>query len=671
MTRRLFISILFAFVVVAGRSQVKSGLDLCLRDDTTGEWLIGLFDDYAIYDCDYWEYAKVDKNQVVLTKNEQYKEIQLRKNATVIDGKKYKTSVLTTSFMPDYPTKDETAWTNNLRAEEGCFTLRVCIRTTKENVGFLSFINRLINGKQIVEYSKIDERGRFDVKMPVCGPTVMGIRNEFEQSLEHFFSGRLAVENGDTLLLYIDDDSSSSPYSTAPVRQGSKRIYLMGGKYARFNNELLGGDFHPDFVVTDKLTMDSTITQQRHRLEVCQTRIDSLYAARPNLSRRFRTYYQDDIQSQFAYPMLLKCCWPASGENQGELLRKTDGQLNSLHWMRSEVPLMCRDGFTTNIGYYISTMTDIRSKAMTDPDVFLLQLYKEGKVRLTDEEIRKVKDFQDLRARKSGDELLNKAFKTDIIPILGKPLIAQYWDWEQSEQNVPLEINVLNSLDLDDVTREILKTQTFMKDIDGKSHVASPCVLELAHQEIRHPLLIQAIDEANQRIKDFLEEHQRKQTVVATAGEGNPILQRVSEEDLLGITDGQALFERIIAPFRGYVIYVDFWGTWCGPCRTDLEKVPNLKKMLEGMPVVFLYFCNNTPEEARRIYISQNHLESGNAVHYNLPQELEYAIEQYMEVSGFPSYRLVDASGQLMPGSAPRPSNPSAVVGAIEQLLNW
>jgi hypothetical protein len=36
---------------------VRAGLDLCLRDEVTGEWLIGLFDDYAIYDCEYWEYA--------------------------------------------------------------------------------------------------------------------------------------------------------------------------------------------------------------------------------------------------------------------------------------------------------------------------------------------------------------------------------------------------------------------------------------------------------------------------------------------------------------------------------------------------------------------------------------------------------------------------------------
>jgi len=207
-----------------------------------------------------------------------------------------------------------------------------------------------------------------------------------------------------------------------------------------------------------------------------------------------------------------------------------------------------------------------------------------------------------------------------------------------------------------------------MKDIDGKSHVASPRVLDLAHQEVNHPLLLQSIDNANQRIKDFLEESQKKQMVIAPK-DGTPASLRVSDEELKGITDGQQLFEHIIKPFKGYVIYVDVWGTWCGPCRGQMEHVPALKKMLEGKPVVYLYFCNNSPEDSWRTFIIQKHLDTDNAVHYNLPREQENAIERYLEVSGFPTYRLVDTKGRLMPGAAPWPSNISSVVAAIEQLL--
>ena len=69
MNKQTIITILLALVAMTGQAQVKSSLDLCLRDEVTGEWLIGLFDDYAIYDCNYWDYAEVGKGRVVLTKD--------------------------------------------------------------------------------------------------------------------------------------------------------------------------------------------------------------------------------------------------------------------------------------------------------------------------------------------------------------------------------------------------------------------------------------------------------------------------------------------------------------------------------------------------------------------------------------------------------------------------
>lgn len=632
---------------------MKSGLDLCLRDKATGEWLIGLFDEYAIYDCAYWDYAEVNKDRLVLTRDNQRKEVRLKKNAITIDGVKHRTTELTSKHLPDYPAKDEVKWPGGIDAEEDSVTLRVCVNTAKRETEFTSFIVNLFNDKHVSVLTRADSLGRFDVKLSVNGSAVTGLFSDRRHPLEHSFWHLLAVEGGDTLLLYIDDIND--------------RIFVMGGRYARFNNELIGGDFQPEFVTTDQLPIDSTIAEQRRHLAVCRERMDSLYAARPNLSRRFRTYYQDYVQNSFVYPMLQKCCWPGAGESRSELLQKTEAALGPSEWMRSEVPLMCRYEFGLNIGYYLGAQTALRHPGVTDPSDFIMQLYRENKAHLSDDEVKKVKAFQDLRANRSVDADLNGPFRSDIVPILGKPLIEQYWDWENSEKDVPLEISIINSLDMDDASREILKTQTFVKNIDGKSHVASPRVLELAHQEVHHPRLIRAIDDANQRIKDFLEESQRRQTVAPK--EGTPASLRVPDEDLKGITDGKALFERIIAPFRGSVIYVDVWGTWCGPCRGQMEHVPALKKALEGKPVVYLYFCNNSPEETWRTFITQKHLDTDNAVHYNLSREQESAIERYLEVSGFPTYRFVNPAGQLLLGNAAAPSNLSSVVATVEMLL--
>ena len=78
MKRQLSI-IIMLLMTVAGWGQQKSGLDLCLRDKETGEWLIGLFDDFAVYDCEYWNYAEVGDKRIVLTMDGKQKEIKLKK----------------------------------------------------------------------------------------------------------------------------------------------------------------------------------------------------------------------------------------------------------------------------------------------------------------------------------------------------------------------------------------------------------------------------------------------------------------------------------------------------------------------------------------------------------------------------------------------------------------
>ena len=112
-------------MTVAGWGQQKSGLDLCLRDKETGEWLIGLFDDFTVYDCEYWNYSEVGDKRIVLTMDGKQKEIKLKKNAIVIDGKKHKTETLTSRYLPDYPVKDETTFFDDILDEAQQTTIRI------------------------------------------------------------------------------------------------------------------------------------------------------------------------------------------------------------------------------------------------------------------------------------------------------------------------------------------------------------------------------------------------------------------------------------------------------------------------------------------------------------------------------------------------------------------
>ena len=125
MNKQTIITILFTLVAVAGQAQVKSSLDLCLRDEVTGEWLIGLFDDYAVFDCEIWEYAKADtlKGEYMLRRGKEALKVKFldkpsgkaeRKDGCMRIGKKnYTVSKLTERTLPDYTTKDESDFIDN------------------------------------------------------------------------------------------------------------------------------------------------------------------------------------------------------------------------------------------------------------------------------------------------------------------------------------------------------------------------------------------------------------------------------------------------------------------------------------------------------------------------------------------------------------------------------
>ena len=119
--------------------------------------------------------------------------------------------------------------------------------------------------------------------------------------------------------------------------------------------------------------------------------------------------------------------------------------------------------------------------------------------------------------------------------------------------------------------------------------------------------------------------------------------------DVEGLTDGEEILRKIIEPYKGRLVYLDVWGTWCSPCKQALKESHKLKEALKDHDIVYLYLANRSQEDSWKNVIKEYHLTGEDCVHYNLPAEQQEAVQRYLNIRSYPSYRLIGKDGQIHP----------------------
>lgn len=136
------------------------------------------------------------------------------------------------------------------------------------------------------------------------------------------------------------------------------------------------------------------------------------------------------------------------------------------------------------------------------------------------------------------------------------------------------------------------------------------------------------LQQANEQTLQTLENNKKKSGfTINQAGE-------VSNEDL---------FASIISKFRGKTLLVDFWATWCGPCRMANKVMTPMKEELKDKDIVYLYITGETSPQK----LWENMIPDIHGEHYRVKDAQWEYLSKSFAIRGVPTYFIIDREGNI------------------------
>ena len=620
------------------------------------EWTYGFFEKFAIYQGKFWDYKTLDikKNKGTATLQNGNETIELRFNKTndstlqIASGKQKAISYNKAErTLPHYKTADTTRFADNHFARVDTAYITGYLRNRKSDKPFEISLHDMITDEQLSYYGDVDSLGRFQMKVPLYNSTMVFL----DWKVMHQYD---VLEPNEHYFLFYD---------------GSSKQTLFMGKNARIHNEFAAFDFFgiPRYSRQTGVKPLDFLASKREENKKANDYTNNILAQMPNPSEKLRYFLANNNKYDLASD-LMQYRFQLNRQNNERFPEDYTEFVRDTLLPNPPSPITLNSQFFTFTRDYVGYSKDQNGSPSLNSNEVILSMAKNNKLILD-------KADRDLVEMIAGywTDVMNKKDTVELKKMAGK-ISAK--DSEKFNEIYKQNIEQINS-EMSRMFSEMSLKSEFegMNAVISDRNIRDYYVAGLLYRKLnddRKPIENELFGKMINRIETPI----FRDKVIATqkfytelSGKSLNYTESLKNTShLKEAKDADALWKELIAPYKGKIIYVDFWGTWCGPCKMQMAYVADIKKQFAGKDIIFMYFANNSPEESWKNVIKSYSLTGENVVQYRLPDEQQGMLERRFGVKHFPTYMMVDRNGNVVDTNPPIPSQKETTV---DYLKGW